>query len=126
MPAAPRWLSKEAKKEWHRLAQQLFDMRLLTQIDQTALAAFSDCLVQYIAETEFLNQNRGSIVRRDKAQRRAMRLLDQLRSLGEGFGWTPLSRSRLSVPTEKQESLDVIAKRRADAFRAAEVKKNPA
>lgn len=40
MPEAPPWISAYALEEWERLAQELYDMGVLTLIDQTMLAAY--------------------------------------------------------------------------------------
>lgn len=40
LPQPPGWLNAYALEEWHRLAEDLYGMGILTGIDQTMLAAY--------------------------------------------------------------------------------------
>jgi len=112
----PKWLSRGAKAEWRRLVAELGPLGMLTRVDRDSLSAYCTCLVQWKECVDFIEKNGKTIVfRNDKGETKyvqtvpqaglAMKLLDQLKSIGSEFGLTPLSRGRLSVPKSKKESL---------------------
>ena len=39
-PSCPKWLDKEARKEWHRLAKKMEAIGILTEVDMAAFAAY--------------------------------------------------------------------------------------
>ena len=112
----PKWLSKAAKAEWGRLVKELEGVGMLARVDRDSLAAYCVCLVQWRECMAFIELNGKVIVfRNDKGEIKytqtapqavfAMKLLDQLKSIGSEFGLSPLSRGRLSVPKTKKQSL---------------------
>ena len=40
-PSCPKWLDKEAKKEWRRLAAKMEQMGVLSEVDMAAFAGYS-------------------------------------------------------------------------------------
>ncbi len=112
----PKWMTKEAKAEWRRIVKELDGLGLLARVDRDSLAAYCVCLVQWRECMDFVEKNGKVIVfRNDKGEIKytqtapqavlAMKLLDQLKSIGSEFGLSPLSRGRLSVPKTKRQSL---------------------
>ena len=113
-PTCPSWLDKEAKAEWRRVVNDLFDAGLLRNVDKTALASYCQ-LYSTWKEASLLVQEKGLIIKTTNgniipspalgianvAQR------DMMKALKE-FGMTPSSRARLEPdkPEEKEESLD--------------------
>ena len=53
-PKCPAWLDAEAKKEWRRLAKQLEDLGILTQIDMAAFAGYCEAYSRWKEAEELL------------------------------------------------------------------------
>ena len=60
-PACPKWLEDEAKKEWRRLAKQMEQLGILTQVDMAAFAGYCQAYARWKEAEEFITQH-GSIV----------------------------------------------------------------
>jgi P27 family predicted phage terminase small subunit len=58
----PKWLEPEAKKEWRRLARQLEQIGVLTEVDQAAFASYCQAYARWKEAEEFITQH-GTIVR---------------------------------------------------------------
>ena len=107
-PACPRWLRPEAKNVWRRMIPRLADMRILTHVDQDALAAYCQIYARWKAAEEFIQQH-GEVypVRDEKGNVRRMKvypqvsiaasLLQMLRSFMQEFGMTPSARTRVEA-----------------------------
>ncbi len=105
-PSCPRWLGPEAKKIWRRTIPALIQMRILSRVDQDALAAYCQTYSRWMAAEEFL-QERGQVyaLRDEKGRMLRMRqfpqvsiaanLLQILRAYQQEFGMTPSSRTRV-------------------------------
>ncbi len=105
-PVCPRWLRPEAKSAWRRMIPRLAGMRILTHVDQDALAAYCQIYARWKAAEEFIAQH-GEVypVRDEKGNVRRMKvypqvsiaagLLQMLRFYQQEFGMTPSSRSRV-------------------------------
>lgn len=103
MPRCPEHLGDEARKEWKRMARQLFDAGLLTSIDRAALAAYCVCYGRW-AEAETLVKEKGTIVKTTNGNivqnpylAIANRAMDDMRKYLIEFGMTPSSRSRVKA-----------------------------
>ena len=81
-------MSKEAKKEFRRLAKQLLEVGLMTNIDVNSLAFYCDAYSDY------------QVVEDPRASKR---LFDQMSKIASDFGFTPYSRARLAMPKKKKE-----------------------
>ena len=46
-PACPKWLEDEAKKEWRRLAKQMEQLGILTQVDMAAFAGYCQAYARW-------------------------------------------------------------------------------
>lgn len=116
-PSCPAELTGAARKEWGRIAKQLDELGLLTQVDRTALAAYCVAYSHWLAANEMLQkpvkEGGGMVVYSANgypsvsphwtaSQQASKQMLMYLRE----FGMTPAARSRLSVPqTEKVQTL---------------------
>ena len=111
MPRCPRGLPDAVKKEWRRLAPRLFEMGVLTEADDIALAQL--CILwarlqeaeRRIVETNLiLRTSNGNYVQNPLVgiSNTAIR---ELRALLAEFGMTPSSRSRLKVSARENKSL---------------------
>lgn len=94
VPAAPSWLSKDAKAEWRRIMPQLVERRVLTVADMAMVEAF--CVsIGRVREIERQIQAAGTVTpphfrMQDKAAQTARQIAAEL-------GLTPVSRSRPTI-----------------------------
>lgn len=104
LPDCPAELSDKAKDEWHRMAQALFDLGLLTQVDRASLAIYCQSYANWIEAINRLNTD-GMVYVTDTGFERPSawhKIADMesktMRSFATEFGLTPSSRGRISVP----------------------------
>ena len=117
-PKPPKWLRKEAKKEWKRAAKELEQLGLLTQIDMAVFAGYCQTYAKWQEAEEFMQENGSSypIPKYDKEGEQigvywqqypqvsqARQYLDQINKIAAEFGMTASSRGRIQVPGQKDE-----------------------
>jgi P27 family predicted phage terminase small subunit len=102
MPRCPSHLDAEARREWRRVAPQLYECGLLTVLDADALAVYCACWSHWVAAERHLEEH-GLVVLTNGVERASPWVkiaLDAQRMMlliaGE-FGMTPLSRQRIRV-----------------------------
>lgn len=61
-PRCPAWLEDEAKKEWKRMAKQMEQLGILTEIDMAAFAGYCQAYARWKEAEEFITQH-GTIVK---------------------------------------------------------------
>ena len=100
-PPCPKWLEPEAKKEWRRLAKQMEQLGILTQVDMAAFAGYCQAYARWKEAEEFITQH-GSIVKTPSGYWQtvpqvsiAQTYLKIMNRFAEQFGLTPSSRSRI-------------------------------
>ena len=105
-PACPKWLEDEAKKEWRRLARQMEQMGILTQVDMAAFAGYCQAYARWKEAEEFISQH-GTIVKTPSGYWQqvpqvsiAQTYLKIMNKFAEQFGLTPSSRSRIIASSE--------------------------
>jgi phage terminase small subunit len=91
-PAAPGWLSIEAKKEWRRVLPILVERRILTTTDLGSLENY--CVAVGRVRQIEAELQREFDLKLFRAQDKAMATARQLAAL---FGLTPVDRSRPSI-----------------------------
>jgi P27 family predicted phage terminase small subunit len=101
LPKCPAWLEDEAKEEWKRLAKNLHELGLLTDLDVQAFASYCQAYARWKEAEEFITQH-GSIVKTKSGYwqqvpqvaiaRQNQKMMMQAAS---EFGLTPASRSRI-------------------------------
>lgn len=105
-PPCPRWLDARARKAWRTLAPKLKGMRVLTEVDQNALARYCQLWSRWREAEEFIakrgttysvRDKEGNVVSLKKYPQVAMadELADKLLRLEQHFGLTPSARTRL-------------------------------
>lgn len=111
-PTCPAWLEPEAKKEWRRLAKQMVEIGILTDIDRDSFAGYCQAYARWKEAEEFISQH-GSIVRTPSGYWQtvpqvsiAQTYLKQMNRIAEQFGLTPAARSRIVAGSEKKETKD--------------------
>ena len=116
-PACPKWLEPEAKKEWRRLAKQMEQLGVLTEVDMAAVAGYCQAYARWKEAEEFITQH-GTIVNTPSGYWQqvpqvsiAQTYLKIMNRFAEQFGLTPSSRSRIiaedsnSGPADEMEAL---------------------
>ena len=119
LPDCPAELSQSAKTEWQRMAQALFDLGLLTQVDRASLAIYCQSYDNWIEAINHLNTD-GMVYSTDTGFQRPSpwhKIADMesktMRAFATEFGLTPSSRGRISVPGagEDDEFDDFLSKK---------------
>ena len=107
-PACPKWLDPDAKKEWRRLAKQMEQLGILTELDMAVFAAYCQSWARYKEAEEFISQH-GTIVKTPSNYYQAVpqvamaqQYLKIMNRLAEQLGLTPAARSRLIAGSDKQ------------------------
>ncbi|WAH39171.1 phage terminase small subunit P27 family [Alicyclobacillus dauci] len=110
----PPWLNSLAKKEFKRIAKELHDLDLITNIDVNALAAYCDAYADYVECTRIIRSEGLLVEYTNKAAEtnkvphplltKKKQLHEQMRSLALEFGLTPSSRAKLAMPKQDGKS----------------------
>lgn len=111
-PPCPKWLEPDAKKEWKRLAKQMEEIGILTQVDMTAFAGYCQSWARYKEAEEFISQH-GTIVKTPSGYYQqipqvsiAQTYLKIMNRFCEQFGLTPAARSRIVASDSSSASVD--------------------
>ncbi len=111
IPDCPKHLVAEARREWKRMAQLLFDAGLLSQIDRAALAAYCQAWGRWVKAEQELTKH-GSVTLTVHGTYKqspyvvvARDAMEEVRKFAIEFGMTPSSRSRVSAVETEQMSL---------------------
>ena len=118
LPACPRHLAGEARKEWTRLGRKLLAFGLVTEIDVGALALYCTAWARWV-EAEQQLARYGTVVKAPSGYPMqspylaiANKAMDQMTRLLVEFGMSPSSRSRVQVerpPSAATAALKVVA-----------------
>jgi len=112
IPPVPSHLSDEAKVEWGRVSQELYQLGLLSRIDRAALATYCECWSDWVKATmkvhetgEVIKTAAGNVIENPyySIKKRAAELMHKF--LTE-FGMTPASRTRINAEPVPQEPSD--------------------
>lgn len=111
IPECPPELGPVAQKEWHRLVGDLAVLRILTNLDRAALAAYCGAYALWAESTEAI-QKFGTMVKSPSGYpiqspyvSIANRQAEIMMRIASEFGFTPASRSRISTPREHEPTL---------------------
>lgn len=115
-PTCPKWLEPEAKKEWRRLAKQMEEIGILTQVDMAAFAGYCQAYARWKEAEEFISQH-GTIVKTPSGYYQqlpqvsiAQTYLKIMNRFAEQFGLTPASRSRIVAADSSKDTEDEMEK----------------
>tara|TARA_R100000656_G_scaffold81756_1_gene59802 strand:+ start:1220 stop:1696 length:477 start_codon:yes stop_codon:yes gene_type:complete len=115
LPAPAEWLSTIAKEEWNKVCSELFNKKMLHQIDLRLIEAYCNAIALHI-ETEIMLREKGRIavyknedgsLKHAQAvpfQKIANEALERALRLATQFGITPSSRTSISQPTYIQNN----------------------
>jgi P27 family predicted phage terminase small subunit len=111
VPRCPRWLSADAKAEWNRLAGELWQLGLLTNLDTALFAGYCEIYATWRAAVKLVDENgptyrAGDLTKRHPAVAIASQACRDMLASAQHFGLTPAARQRLHVepmaaPSEK-------------------------
>jgi P27 family predicted phage terminase small subunit len=111
IPECPPELGAVAKREWDRLVGELGKLRILTNLDRAALAAYCGAYALWAEATEQIEKY-GSMVKSPSGYPQqspylaiANRQTEIMMRIASEFGFTPASRSRISSPQPKVPGL---------------------
>ena len=103
IPTCPRFLKKEARTEWKRIAPRLANIGILTEIDRAALAGYCQAYGRWV-EAEKKVLEKGEVVKSVNGNIMqnpyliiANKSMDHMRKFLVEFGMTPSSRSRITA-----------------------------
>jgi len=106
--APPEDLSEAARREWTRIAQELFDLGILTALDRAALEGYCHVYARW-KEAKVKVAERGAIVTTKKGNiiqnpylAVENKALEQMRVFLVELGLSPSSRSRVKIARKKQ------------------------
>ena len=106
VPEPVEWLEAYAKDEWRAQAPELHRLGLLTELDVSFFAAYCQSYARWRASEEWLSENGGTIVLRDKDGKvrsvvrapqavTAQAALADMNRFGSQFGLSPSSRTSI-------------------------------
>ena len=113
-PTCPKWLDDEAKKEWKRLAKQMEQLGILTEVDMAAFAGYCQSYARWKEAEEFISKH-GAIVKTPSGYWQqvpqvsiAQQYMKPMTKFCEQFGLTPASRSRIVTDKSDDSAEDAM------------------
>ena len=113
-PRCPVWLEEEAKKEWKRMAKQMEQLGILTEVDMAAFAGYCQAYARWKEAEKFITQH-GSIVKTPSGYWQqvpqvsiAQTYLKIINKFCEQFGLTPAARSRIVADAREDKEHDAM------------------
>lgn len=111
VPDCPPELGPGARREWEHLVGELGRLKLLTNLDRAALAAYCGAYALWSEATEAI-QKFGTMVKSPSGYpiqspyvAIANRQAELMMRISSEFGFTPASRSRIAVPNSAEPTL---------------------
>lgn len=109
IPSCPRWLDKNARKEWRRITKELKALGVISKLDVAALAGYCEAFAEMQLMTELIEKNgrtfitdKGYVGQRPEVSIKN-KAADRMRAFLKEFGLSPSSRTRVSVPKNDDE-----------------------
>ncbi len=134
LPDCPEHLSDVAQAEWHRIAEALYDMGVLTLVDRAALAAYCQCYGRWVEAERMLEttpkllKTKSGYVQQSPWLSVSNKQLELMGRYMAELGITPASRSRveamrtaISDPGHLTVTRVIIGPEEADADSAVRV-----
>ena len=111
IPDCPEELGETARREWNRLVGELASLKLLTNFDRAALAAYCGAYALW-AEATGAIQKYGVMIKSPSGYpvqspyvSVANRQAEIMMRIASEFGFTPASRGRISTPSKTEPTL---------------------
>ncbi len=113
IPECPKWLNKQAKEEWNKKSKELFEMGVLTNVDDTFLALYC-FMVSIVIDCKNIIDEAGGIKKYTEGKNSQTtpelsmmwKAIENIKSFGATFGMSPGSRARLTVQDLSDEDDD--------------------
>ena len=106
--SCPRWLLPEAKREWRKVAPELKRLGLATVVDRASLSAYCQAYARWRQAEDVLTREglvfvtgKGYLMPRPEVAI-AQKSMTLMKGFAAEFGFTPASRTRISLPEQKQ------------------------
>lgn len=99
---APSYLPKELKKEFNKIAKDLLDIGIMSNLDIDALARFVIARKMYLDLTEKMLENPDMLLDKGVIQTQD-KLFKQCRAAASDLGLTISSRAKLIMPKPKED-----------------------
>jgi P27 family predicted phage terminase small subunit len=113
-PPCPKWLEKEARKEWKRLAPKLEMLGVLSELDMAAFAEYCQAYARWKEAEEYISSHgstfetaNGCIMAAPQVNI-AKSYLAAMESAAKQFGLTPAARSRLIANADNGDRDDEL------------------
>ena len=125
-PPCPKWLEPDARKEWRRLAKQMEQIGILTEVDMTAFAGYCQAYARWREAQDEITRH-GSIYKDGDGRIRpnpyiaiANQQMREIKSFAADFGLTPSNRTAmianvLSAAKKRIDPMEAILVSDADA-----------
>ena len=120
IPECPAELGEVARREWHRMAAELGPLRVITNLDRAALAAYCGAYALWAEAMEAI-QKFGAMIKSPSGfpvqspyLAIANRQTEIMMRIASEFGFTPASRSRIAAPIGEDPSLFDLLDQSAD------------
>jgi len=114
VPDCPPELSPSARREWDRLSAELGALRMLTNLDRAALAAYCTAYALWAEANEAI-QRYGVMIKSPQGfpiqssyLSVANRQAEIMMRIASEFGFTPASRSRIATPSPTAPPYDLF------------------
>jgi P27 family predicted phage terminase small subunit len=109
LPEAPEFLSEIGTKEWYKITSQLFNLKMLHEVDLSLILAYCNEMATYIecemklkeiGRVDTFKNTNGDIVRTQAKPYVKMKndALNNALKLASNFGITPSARANISAP----------------------------
>jgi len=109
LPEAPEFLSEIGTKEWYKITSQLFNLKMLHEVDLSLILAYCNEMATYIecemklkeiGRVDTFKNTNGDIVRTQAKPYVKMKndSLNNALKLAANFGITPSARANISAP----------------------------
>jgi P27 family predicted phage terminase small subunit len=114
LPDCPDHLNAAARAEWHRIAEILVRMGVVSQIDRAVLAAYCQAYGRWVEaeeklrETPVMMRTPSGYVQQNPWLGIVNRQLDLMARFMAELGLTPASRSRIRAMADQEEPVTVI------------------
>lgn len=102
---APSYLSDDLKKEFRKLAKELLEIEIMTNLDIDALARFIISRKMYLDLTQKILENSNLLLDKDTIGIQD-KLFKQCRSAASDLGLTISSRCKLVVPKKEEQKTE--------------------
>lgn len=106
----PPYLDDLAASEWDRVIEHVRNLKMFTVLDRSVMEAYCVAYARWREAEELVIKNGGLVIKykgkwmTNPAFTAAHKCMDQMRRIAAEFGFTPVSRSRLSIDLKPKDA----------------------